>query len=93
MGFNASDLTPCSPIYGFTNQPIPVKGTTTLFVTIGDEKHTVTTMVDFLVVDQPFAYNVILGQPLMKKKKMATMVYCLTTKFPIPMGIGYMRSN
>ena len=93
MGFTADDLIPSSPIYGFANQPIPVKGTVSIPVTIGDGEHTVNAMVDFLVVDQPSAYNAIFGHPLMKKLKMITAVYCLMVKFPTPTGVGYMRSD
>ena len=61
MGFTADDLIPSPPIYGFANQPKPVKGTVNIPVTIGDGEHTVNAMVDFLVVDQPSAYNAIFG--------------------------------
>ena len=60
---------------------------------MGDGEHTVTALVDFLVVDRPSAYNAIISQSLMKKIKMVTAVYYLTTKFPTATGIGYMRSN
>ena len=61
MGYEDSDLYHSLSIYGFANQPIPVKGFITLSVTLGDGEHTTTIMVEFLVVDQPSAYNVILG--------------------------------
>ena len=82
-----------SPIYRVANQLIPIKATITLSITFGDSKHTMTTMVHFLVVDQPSAYNIILRRPLIKKINMVTTVYCLTVKFPTQIRIGYMRSN
>ena len=84
---------PSSPNYGFTNQPILVKRRIILSVIMGDGNHTITTMVDFLVVDQPSAYNIILGRPLMKTTTMVMAVYCLTIKFLTLTRIGYMRSN
>ena len=48
-------------------------------------------MVDFLVVDQPSAYNAIIGRPLMKKTNMVSAVYCLTVKFPTPTRVGYIK--
>ena len=48
-------------------------------------------MVDFLVVDQPSAYNAIIGRPLMKKTNMISTVYCLTVKFPTPTGVEYIK--
>ena len=93
MGFAAGDLTPSPLIYGFANQPIPVKGTIMLPITMGDGEHTMNALVYFLIVDQPSAYNAIIDRPLMKKIKMVTAIYCLTVKFPTPIGIGYMRSD
>ena len=87
MGLDESQLRPLGPIYGFTNQPIRPKGVITLLITIGQKEHTVIVMVDFLVVDQPSAYNAIIGRPLMKKNNMVSVVYCLTVKFPTPTGV------
>ena len=50
-------------------------------------------MADFLVVDQPSAYNVIIGRPLMKKTNMVPVVYCLTVKFPTPTKVGYIKAD
>ena len=52
-----------------------------------------TVMADFLVIDQPSAYNAIIGRPLMKKTSMVIVVYCLIVKFPTPTGIRYVISN
>ena len=50
-------------------------------------------MVDFFVVDQPTAYNTIIGRPLMKKTNMVSVVYYLTVKFPTSMGVGYIKAD
>jgi len=47
----------------------------------------------FVVVDQPSAYNAIIGRPLMKYIKMVDAVYCLKVKFPTPSGVGYMQTD
>ena len=91
MRLEESQLKPLGPIYGFVNQPIRPKEIITLPITIGQGKHTVTVMADFLVVDQPSAYNAIIGRPLMKKTNMVSAVYCLTVKFPTPTGVGYIK--
>ena len=70
MGLEESQLKPSRPIYGFANQPIRPKGIITLPITIGQGEHTTTVTADFLVVDQPSAYNAIIGRPLMKKTNM-----------------------
>ena len=48
-------------------------------------------MADFLVVDQPSAYNAIIGRLLMKKTNMVSAVYCLTVKFSTPTRVGYIK--
>ena len=45
-------------------------------------------MVDFLIVDCPSSYNVILGRPILNRLKAATFTYCLKVKFPKPHRIG-----
>ena len=93
MGLEESQLRPSGPIYGFANQPIKPKGIITLPVTIDQGEHTATIMADFLVVDQPSAYNAIIGRPLMKKTNMVSAVYCLIVKFPTPTGVGYIKAD
>ena len=63
MGLEESQLKPSGPIYDFANQPIWPKGIITLPITIGQGEHTTTVMADFLVVDQPSAYNAIIPTP------------------------------
>ena len=47
-----------------------------------------TKQVDFLVVDCPSTYNVILGRRALNCLKAVTSTYCLKAKFPTPHGIG-----
>lgn len=48
----------------------------------------VTKQVDFLVINCPPIYNVILGRPILNFLKATTSTYCLKVKFSIPNGIG-----
>ena len=93
MRLDESQLKPSGPIYGFANQSIRPKRVITLPITIDQKEHTVTVMADFLVVDQPSAYNAIIRRPLMKKTNMVSTVYCLTVKFPTPTRVGYIKAN
>ena len=61
MGLDESLLRPVEPIYDFSNQPIKVKGSITLLVTLDQVENTVTEQAKFLVVDQPSAYNAIIS--------------------------------
>ena len=45
-------------------------------------------MVDFLIVDCPLSYNVILGRPTLNRLKAATSIYYLKVKFLTLHGIG-----
>ena len=93
MRLKENQLKPLRPIYGFANQPIQPKRIITLPITIGQGKHTTTVTTDFLLVDQPSAYNAIIGRPLMKKTNMVSTVYCLTVKFPTPTEVGYIKAD
>ncbi|XP_038994954.1 ras-related protein RABH1e-like [Hibiscus syriacus] len=42
---------------------------------MGDGRHKAVTYTDFLVVDQPFAYNIIFGRPLMRKAKRVLAIF------------------
>ena len=52
-----------------------------------------TRMVDFLVVDCPLSYNVILGRPTLNRLKATTSTYCLKVKFPTTHGIGEINGD
>ena len=53
----------------------------------------VTKHVDFLIVDCPSSYNVILVRPTLNRLKVATLTYCLKEKFPTPHGIREIRGD
>ncbi|KAL2238323.1 UNVERIFIED_CONTAM: Retrovirus-related Pol polyprotein from transposon [Sesamum indicum] len=57
-------------------------------VSIGDEPRRRTTMVKFLVVDTPFAYNVILGRPGLNSFRAVISTYHMKVKFPTDRGVG-----
>ena len=48
---------------------------------------------DFLVVDCPSSYNVIIGRPTLNKWKAATSTYCLKVKFPTNNGVGEVKED
>ncbi|KAH1031988.1 hypothetical protein J1N35_044162 [Gossypium stocksii] len=63
MGLDELAFSKASPLYGFTNHSVEVRGSITLLVTLGDDKHTTTEYVQFQMVDHPMVYNVIFGRP------------------------------
>ena len=52
-----------------------------------------TRQLDFLVVDCPSSYNVIIGRPILNRWKAATSTYCLKVKFPIDNGVSEVKGN
>lgn len=50
-------------------------------------------MTDFLVVDNPSAYNTLFGWPILKDLKAITFIYYKGIKFPTTEGIGHMQGS
>ena len=48
---------------------------------------------NFLVVDSPSSYNVIIGWPTLNRWKAATSTYCLKVKFLIEQGIWEIKGD
>ena len=51
------------------------------------------TSVEFLVVDYPSAYNVIIGRPTLNKLRAVTSTYPLLVRFPTEHGIGELKGD
>ena len=65
----------------------------TLTVTVGTQSRQLTSQLDFLVVDCPSSYNVIIGRPTLNRWKAATSTYCLKVKFPTDDEVGEVRGD
>ncbi|XP_074327819.1 uncharacterized protein LOC141665735 [Apium graveolens] len=76
-------------LYVFTGNSIGVKGTILLPMTLGEEPYVVTQIAMFTVVDQPCAYNIIVGRPLMSAMRMLTSIHHMTVKFPYESMVCY----
>lgn len=89
MGLKKQSLSKPSPLYSFVNHLVEVKGTITLPVTLGDDKHTTTECIQFYVVDLPMAYNTIFGKPIMRMTKMVMATFYMNIKFLTSTGISF----
>ena len=69
------------------------KGIVTLTVTVGVYSRQLTRQLDFLVVDYPSSYNVIIGRPTPNRWMEATSTYCLKVKFPTENDIGEVKGD
>ena len=50
-------------------------------------------MVNFLVINQPSAFNAVLGRLSLKALKAITSMYHLLIKFPTPSSVGQVHGN
>ena len=82
-----------SPLISFSRDRVYPKGIVTLTVTIGTQPRQLTRQLDFLVVDGPSSYNVIIGRPTLNRWKAATSTYCLKVKFPTDDEVGEVRGD
>ena len=62
-------------------------------VIVGIYLRQLTRQLDFLVVDCPSSYNVIIGRPTLNGWKAATSTYCLKVKFPMENGVGEVKGD
>ena len=81
------------PLVNFSGDRVYPRGIVTLTVTVGTYPAQLTCQLDFLVVDCPSSYNVIIGQPTLNKWKAATSTYCLKVKFPTDNGVGEVKGD
>uniref|UniRef100_A0A2N9HA60 RNA-directed DNA polymerase n=1 Tax=Fagus sylvatica TaxID=28930 RepID=A0A2N9HA60_FAGSY len=76
------------PLVGFTGDKVKPLGVVSLVIEAGTYPRQVRTSVEFLVVDCPSAYNVIIGRPTLNKLRAVTSTYHLLVRFPTEHGIG-----
>ena len=76
-----------SPLVSFSGDQVYPKGIISLSITVGTYLAQLTRDINFLIVDYPSPYNVILGRPTLNRLKATTSTYCLKVKFPTDHGI------
>ena len=64
-----------------------------LTVTTSSYPLQVTNQHNFLVVNSPSSYNMIIGRPMLNHWKAATFTYCLKVKFPTKQGVGEIKGD
>lgn len=78
IGVGKDKLQPITaPLVGFTRDKLYPIGIVTLPMMAGVSPQQVPKAVDFLVVDCPSAYNVIIGRPTLNQMKAVTSTYHL----------------
>ena len=82
-----------SPLISFSGDRVYPRGMVTLTVTVGTQPRQLIRQLDFLVVDWPSSYNVIIRRPTLNRWKAATSIYCLKVKLPTDNGVGEVRGD
>jgi len=78
-----------TPLVGFGGQHIYPVGVKKLTVRVGEKDNSRTVDVNFLVVDVPMAYNVIIGRPTLSMLKVVVAPYLLLMQFELDDGGGW----
>ena len=82
-----------SPLVSFAGDRIVPRGIITLTVIAGTYPAQVTKEIDFLIVDCPSTYNIILVKPTLNRLTAVTTTYYLKVKFPTTHKVGEIRGD
>ena len=82
-----------SSLVSFSGDKVYPKGIVTLTITVGTHPRQLTHQLDFLMVDCPSSYNVIIERITLNRWKAATSTYCLKVKFPTDNGFGEVKGD
>ena len=94
MDIGREKLEPISThLRGFSGEKVLPLGSIQLVLTLGDPPCQATTTARFLVVDAPFAYNMLLGRPSLNAIKVIPSPYHMIIKFPTISGVGLVRGD
>ena len=94
MGIGRERLEPVSThLRGFSREKVLPLSSIQLVLTLGDPPCQATTTTRFLVVDAPFAYNMLLSGPSLNAIKAIPSAYHMMIKFPTVSGEGMVRGD
>ncbi|XP_042419202.1 uncharacterized protein LOC122007400 [Zingiber officinale] len=82
-----------TPLYGFTGNEVLSIGQARLVISLGEEPLRRTQTTNFIVVDAPSAYNVILGRPTLNEFQTVVSTYCQKMKFPVDDQMGKVKGD
>ena len=78
---------------GFSGEKVLPLGSIQLVLNLGEPPCQATTTARFLIVDAPFAYNMLLGRPSLNAIKAIPSAYHMMIKFPTESGVGMVRGD
>ena len=80
-------------LLGSSREKVLPLGSTQLVLTLGNPLCQANTAVNFLIVDAPSAYNMLLGRPSLNALRVVPSAYHMVIKFPIENGVGVVRGD
>ncbi|KAF3497061.1 hypothetical protein DY000_02053106 [Brassica cretica] len=90
MGIDQSEIVKYpSPLLGLSEETTMAYGSINLAVKAG----TVTRVTEFLVIDRPASYNVIMGTPWLNTMRAIPSTYHICLNFPTPNGVEVIWGN
>ena len=81
------------PLVEFTGDKVKPSRVVSLMIEAGTYPKQVRASVEFLVVDYPSVYNVIIGRPTLNKRRAITSTYHILVRFPMEHGIGELKGD
>lgn len=94
MGLGQDQLmSSLEPLYGFTGEAVVPKGRIRLPLTVTESDLQATVMTDFLIIDGPSTYNVVMGRPAMNDLDLIVSTKALAIKFSTPKRTGCMKDE
>ena len=92
MGLGQHQLTPMpTPLYGLTGDSLTPIRSNKLAMMVCIYPRISTVMANFLVVDYPLVFNLVLGRSILKELQVVTSIHHLLMKFPMLNGVGQLR--
>ena len=94
IGIEREKLEPVNAhLRGFSGERVLPLWSIQLVLTLGDPSSQATTVVRFLIVDDPLAYNILLGRPSLNAIRAIPCAYHMIIKFLTANGVGMVRGD
>lgn len=78
---------------GFMGENVSLKGIIQLLMIIGESSNQVALMVDFLVINCPSIYNIIIGCPTPNPIRLIALMFHMMMTFPTINGVKFLRGE
>ena len=94
MGLSQAALSPITtPLVGLGGKSTTIVGSIKLEMELGEGSITKTLQAEFMVVDIPFAYNAIMGRPILNDTCASICIRYLLLKIPTSRGEAIIRGD